>query len=173
MSAFMLAGPLGVILFFVAIAVGAALGDRAITLWCAQRNVNEVAKAEDISMPTFIAQVGELDQLLSRHKTFIEVLVVVAPLLGLLGTVTGMIDTFGAMTDAEVYERSGGVAAGVSQALITTELGLIVAAPGVLLSRLLSKRADGLRSILLTAVQVKRRFLAEHVDLSNDWEPQS
>ena len=64
----------------------------------------------------------------------------VAPLLGLLGTVSGMIETFKMMTlfgsgDPEV------VSGGIAQALITTELGLVVAIPALVLNAILSKRA--------------------------------
>lgn len=64
----------------------------------------------------------------------------VAPLLGLLGTVSGMIETFKMMTlfgsgDPEV------VSGGIAQALITTELGLVVAIPALVLNALLSRKA--------------------------------
>jgi biopolymer transport protein ExbB len=64
----------------------------------------------------------------------------ISPLLGLLGTVSGMITTFKAMTlfgsgDASV------VSGGISEALITTELGLIVAIPALLAHALMSRRA--------------------------------
>jgi biopolymer transport protein ExbB len=63
----------------------------------------------------------------------------IAPLLGLLGTVSGMITTFRAMTlfgsgDASV------VSAGIAEALITTELGLVVAIPAVLAHALMSRK---------------------------------
>jgi len=63
-------------------------------------------------------------------------LTAVAPLLGLLGTVVGMIQTFDAVA-AGGGDTGTRVAAGISQALITTQFGLVVAVPGVFgLSRL-------------------------------------
>jgi len=71
----------------------------------------------------------------------------VAPLLGLLGTVSGMIETFKMMTlfgsgDPEV------VSGGIAQALITTELGLVVAIPALVLNALLSRKAKAYYSQL-------------------------
>jgi biopolymer transport protein ExbB len=53
-----------------------------------------------------------------------------APLLGLLGTVTGMMQTFTAVANSSAG-TSERVAAGVSRALITTQAGLVIAIPGV------------------------------------------
>lgn len=73
-------------------------------------------------------------------KTLIGSLVAAAPLLGLLGTVTGMIETFDSMADMSFYAQSGGIAGGISQALFTTQMGLVVAVPGVIIGRLLDSR---------------------------------
>jgi len=61
---------------------------------------------------------------LNRGLSMVQALGAVAPLLGLLGTVQGMILTFGSVTLQGVPEMEG-VAAGVSQALITTQAGLV------------------------------------------------
>jgi len=60
---------------------------------------------------------------------FLAALVVAAPLLGLLGTVLGMIETFDAVA-LRSGETAELVAGGVSQALITTQVGLVAALPG-------------------------------------------
>ena len=65
--------------------------------------------------------------------------VLLAPLLGLLGTVVGMIETFSSLSDADLFSSSGGIAGGLSQALVTTQFGLVVAIPGIFLSRHLKK----------------------------------
>jgi len=66
---------------------------------------------------------------LDRSHIVLGALTVAAPLLGLLGTVIGMIQTFSAVGGSG--DLASGVAAGVSSALITTEFGLMVAIPGV------------------------------------------
>lgn len=84
---------------------------------------------------------------LEKGQGLLKLLAAVAPLLGLLGTVTGMIVTFQAIT------QSGGgdsrlMADGISQALVTTVLGLVVAIPLLFLHSLLASRSKGLIQIL-------------------------
>jgi biopolymer transport protein ExbB len=78
---------------------------------------------------------------LERFLSILAILGAVAPLLGLLGTVTGMIDTFRVITlygTGDPRMMSGGI----SEALITTELGLAVAIPTMILHTFLSRRVD-------------------------------
>jgi biopolymer transport protein ExbB len=80
---------------------------------------------------------------LNAWLPFIAVTASSAPLLGLLGTVTGMINTFKMITvfgTGDAQTLSGGI----SEALITTEWGLIVAIPSVLLYAFLSRKAKGI-----------------------------
>ena len=84
---------------------------------------------------------------IERGQSIIKLLAGIAPLMGLLGTVTGMIATFQAITafgsgDAKL------MAAGISQALITTVLGLVVAVPLLLLHSWVASRSRELVHIL-------------------------
>ena len=81
--------------------------------------------------------------LLSRNLAVIAVLGSVAPLLGLLGTVSGMIATFNVIS-AIGTGNARPLAGGISEALVATEAGLLVAIPGLLLSAQLSRRASRL-----------------------------
>lgn len=90
--------------------------------------------------------VMDLEQELSGHRRIIRCLCGVAPLLGLLGTVSGMIETFYSLTSMEFFAQSGGVAGGIAEALISTQMGLIVAVPGVIVSRLLDRKEEALRT---------------------------
>jgi len=86
------------------------------------------------------AILGELPRL-QRGLALLAVLGAVAPLLGLLGTVTGMIETFRVITlfgTSDPKLMSGGI----SEALVTTELGLAVAIPIMLLHTYLSRSVD-------------------------------
>nr|HDM59046.1 MotA/TolQ/ExbB proton channel family protein [Bacillota bacterium] len=65
-----------------------------------------------------------------RQMLILAAMVAAAPLLGLLGTVFGMIDTFWAVSQTGV-DTANLVARGISQALITTQFGLVTALPGV------------------------------------------
>ena len=88
-------------------------------------------------------QLAEEASLLNRGLPTVAVLAAVSPLLGLLGTVTGMIETFQSITlfgTGDPKLMSGGI----SQALITTQLGLAVAIPLVLFHSLLTGRVNRL-----------------------------
>jgi len=85
--------------------------------------------------------------ILERWQGWIKVLAAVAPLLGLLGTVVGMIRTFQAITLFGAGDPKL-MAGGISQALVTTVLGLIVAIPLVLLHSLVASRSKTLVEIL-------------------------
>ena len=80
----------------------------------------------------------------------------IAPLLGLLGTVSGMINTFMMMNTFGTGDAAT-VSGGISEALVTTELGLIVAIPSLILSALLSRKAKSHNARLETsAVQLSK-----------------
>jgi len=84
---------------------------------------------------------------LNRGLLFLKIIAVVAPLMGLLGTVTGMIKTFQAITLFGTGDPKL-MAGGISQALVTTVLGLCVAIPVVLLHTLVSGRSNRIVHIL-------------------------
>ena len=84
---------------------------------------------------------------LTRSLLFIKIISVVAPLLGLLGTVTGMILTFQSITLFGTGDPKL-MAGGISQALVTTVLGLSVAIPVVLLHTLASGRSKRILHVL-------------------------
>ncbi len=85
---------------------------------------------------------------LSTHRAVIRSIVVIAPLAGLLGTVAGMIETFDSLGDGALFAASGGIAGGISQALLTTQMGLVVAIPGVIAGRMLDRKQLSLESDL-------------------------
>lgn len=89
---------------------------------------------------------------IKKYTVLIRMLVAAAPLIGLLGTVIGMIETFDSLADAELFSQTGGIAGGISQALFTTQLGLVVAVPGLIIGRILDRKAD---KMLLDLDQIK------------------
>ena len=74
-------------------------------------------------------------------------IVTISPLLGLLGTITGMIETFQGVTDTVAATGSvnaNSLAGGIWEALVTTAAGLMVAIPAFVVHRILLSRVDGL-----------------------------
>jgi biopolymer transport protein ExbB len=84
---------------------------------------------------------------LEAGLTLLKIIAAVAPLMGLLGTVTGMIITFQAITIFGAGDPKA-MAGGISSALITTVLGLLVAIPTVLLHTVVNGRAQKIIHIL-------------------------
>lgn len=84
---------------------------------------------------------------LEKWQNAIKILAAVAPLMGLLGTVTGMIITFQSITLFGTGDPKL-MAGGISQALVTTVLGLVVAIPLVLLHSVVASRSKELVQIL-------------------------
>ena len=101
---------------------------------------------------------------LNRSLLFIQIISVVAPLMGLLGTVTGMIKTFQAIT---LYGTGDPklMAGGISQALVTTVLGLSVAIPMVLLHTVVSGRS---RRIVQILQEQSTGIVAEHSEAQHN-----
>ena len=106
---------------------------------------------KDIDLDSFEAKIEEaiLKELppLKSYESLIKLIATVAPLLGLLGTVTGMIETFGAITLFGTGDPKL-MAGGISQALMTTVLGLVVAIPMLFLYTFISSRSNKIVSIL-------------------------
>lgn len=99
-----------------------------------------------------------LERTLTRSLTAIAVFAAAAPLLGLLGTVLGMIETFKVISVFGTGNAKA-MAGGISVALITTEAGLLVAIPGVLVSSVLRRRSVRLRTRLRESVTVLDRVI--------------
>ena len=108
--------------------------------------VNTKADTETMELKLSEAALKEMPEL-TKGLLFIKVIAAVAPLMGLLGTVTGMIKTFQVIT---LYGAGDPklMAGGISQALMTTVLGLCVAIPMVLLHTLVSGQSRKIINIL-------------------------
>jgi biopolymer transport protein ExbB len=116
-------------------------GSAARVVTAALRNADrDRAHLEDIVSESIMHESTHLN----RFGPIIATITAVAPLLGLLGTVTGMIQTFDVITEfgnSDPKMLSGGIAV----ALVTTMQGLMVAIPCLLLGSLLNGWADGLK----------------------------
>lgn len=88
-----------------------------------------------------------------RTLRLVAVLAAVMPLLGLLGTVFGMITTFGALTNRDLAQVDA-LAGGISQALITTQAGLVISVPVLLVHGYLNSKVQ--RYLDTASVLVKK-----------------
>ena len=128
----------------------------------AQRNPIEGSHLESLELKLDDLILKETPAIRRRLST-LKVLAGVAPLLGLLGTVTGMVETFDVITlfgsgDAKL------MAGGISQALVTTALGLTVAIPILLLHSIASSRS---RHIIECLEEQSAGLLAQYSQRNN------
>jgi biopolymer transport protein ExbB len=84
-----------------------------------------------------------------RDLRVMKICVSAAPLLGLLGTVTGMLATFAALASGSGGDKTMGlVAEGISEALVTTETGLVIALPGLFFQYQLVRKHERYKAFL-------------------------
>ncbi len=104
-----------------------------------------------------------------RDLRVMRVCISIAPLLGLLGTVTGMLVTFQALASGSGGEKTMGlIAKGISEALITTETGLVVALPGLFFQYQLSRKFDRYKAFLSHLETVCTQFLYRELKQSSE-----
>ncbi len=122
------------------------------------------------------ADVGTLDELQDRFQEvqtahipridrrihFLAILVSAAPLMGLLGTVMGMLATFDGLTSS-IGRTIELVASGISEALITTQTGLMVAIPGLVMLYLVQKRRNHLHMLLVRLESLSMQSFEQRV----------
>ena len=103
-------------------------------------------------------RVQHINRRMKDYLALIGVLAAIAPLLGLLGTVTGMIATFDVLSVFGTGNAKA-MAGGISEALITTQTGLLVAIPGLYMKGFLDRRAENLIQRVKTVGYYLRRHL--------------
>jgi len=129
-------------------------------LLSALRNIDRDREhIEDIVSESILHESSQLN----RFGSLIMVIATVAPLLGLLGTVTGMISTFDIITEFGTGDPKL-LSSGISIALVTTEVGLAVAIPALLFGNILSGWAerikDDMEKAALRAINVYKKVFA-------------
>jgi biopolymer transport protein ExbB len=99
----------------------------------------------------------ELDEMawVERRIPFLGVLIGAAPLLGLLGTVAGMLATFSGMAAAGRSAPIDTISSGISTALVTTQAGLVIAIPAAFLLALIRRQAE------ITHLEMQRQLHEE------------
>jgi biopolymer transport protein ExbB len=123
---------------------GATLRPRGLVAAAIARGVQLETQSRQNLRSRLDESLADLEDDAARFATLTKAIVAVAPLLGLLGTVAGMTETFDSLGDMALFAQSGGIAGGISQALLTTQMGLSVAVPGLVVGRLLRRRQERL-----------------------------
>lgn len=102
------------------------------------------AHAGPVPRPLLDEALGDLEDRLGSGRLLVQCLIAMAPLLGLLGTVTGLIETFGSLGTSSTSSASEGIAGGIVEALLATQMGLAIAVPGLLTGGMLHHRQQKL-----------------------------
>ncbi|MFK7912542.1 MAG: MotA/TolQ/ExbB proton channel family protein [Pseudomonadales bacterium] len=105
--------------------------------------ISNVRRGRDIMKEAMEEAAGQVSHDLERYLTALGIIASIAPLLGLLGTVVGMIQVFSVML-LEGAGNANVLAGGISKALITTAAGLSVAIPALIFHRFFLRRIDEL-----------------------------
>ncbi len=121
---------------------------------------DDVASISDIQS-RFSEVVSAKFPAVQRRLVFMNVLVAAAPLLGLLGTVLGMIHTFDAIATGG-RDLTGAMASGISEALITTEVGLLIAIPGFFVAHVIKRKQHEYEAFLAKL----ESFTIQHIRMS-------
>lgn len=111
---------------------------------------------------------GKVIHEMERYLSTLGTIAAITPLLGLLGTVVGMIDVFSAIM-VQGTGNTGVLAGGISKALVTTAAGLTVAIPALFFHRFLLRRIDE----LVIAMEQEATKLVEVVQGNRDADPAS
>lgn len=93
---------------------------------------NNVSEGFDVIMDSVSTAAGIESEKLMQRVNYLNLCGALAPMLGLMGTVTGMVDAFAALANAQGSEKAQMLAMAISQALYTTAVGLLVAVPAIL-----------------------------------------
>ena len=147
-------GWVSIALAFVSLCLWTAMAVRLMTLWPSKNPAGRDASGGFSAVAQFQNELGRgalspdrLKRLVERTgrrlgsmRDAIRTLVTIAPLLGLLGTVIGMVEMFGSLQGALGSGGESTVAGGISTALVTTQLGLVIAAPGLLVAYWLDRQ---------------------------------
>jgi biopolymer transport protein ExbB len=98
---------------------------------------------------------------LEKHLSLLSILARLAPLMGLLGTVLGMISTFSEIANAQAGVNMNQLAGGIWQALITTAAGLVIAIPALFFLHHFQSRVNAVASALSEAANAMLSLPAE------------
>lgn len=97
----------------------------------------------------FSIHLSSIESKLARNLSFLKIIAMISPLLGLLGTILGMVEAFEAISHSKDPVTPSLIAGGISKALVTTALGLVIAIPSLLTYHLFRLRVGHLMQKLM------------------------
>ena len=110
----------------------------------ARAGLEEYGKG-DVQRAMELAAMAEIPRI-EKRTSYLSLLANIATLLGLLGTIFGLIDSFNAVTNADASQKAALLASGIAVAMNTTAFGLIVAIPTLVFYSMLNERTTVIMS---------------------------
>jgi biopolymer transport protein ExbB len=127
------AGPVMIAILALSVVLYARCFQLLIWLRSQGRQLRAISGLEPAQVPAIHRRQQELLSTFREHRIALGAMIAAAPLLGLLGTVSGMVKTFESLADRAGQSSIEGLAQGISEVLLATESGLAVAIPATLL----------------------------------------
>ena len=107
-----------------------------ISIRRSSRELDRRGSAQERHLPELRRAREEIQESFSQHRIALGAMIAAAPLLGLLGTVSGMVTTFESLSGHSMEKTMEGLARGISEVLVATESGLVVAIPALMVLHL-------------------------------------
>ena len=126
-------GPVMIAIIVLSIVLYAHCFHLLLTLREARRRLRHDAPYAPEQAPALRRQQTEVVEIFRQQRLVLGAMIAAAPLLGLLGTVSGMVTTFESLSTQAGQKSMEGLAGGISEVLVATESGLAVAIPALLL----------------------------------------
>jgi biopolymer transport protein ExbB/TolQ len=146
---------------FAILALSVVLYSRCVKLIIAIRRSSRQydlhGSAKQRQLPALRRAREEAHESFRQQRVALGAMIAAAPLLGLLGTVSGMVTTFESISGRSAEKTMEGLARGISEVLVATESGLVVAIPALLVIHIAHRE---LRKFMQSANRIERSALA-------------
>jgi biopolymer transport protein ExbB len=117
-------------------------------VWRVLRQAIKFSDMSDREVQHQVEAVAQVElSILERNMNILSAIITIAPILGLLGTVLGLMDIFGVISGGDIGDATA-LSAGIAQALITTVAGMAISVPFILFYQYLNYRIEALFSEL-------------------------
>ncbi len=124
-----------------------------MSLWRSRRQLDGIGSALEGQLPQLHRAREEAEASFRQQRVMLGAMIAAAPLLGLLGTVSGMVTTFESLSGHTAEKTMEGLARGISEVLVATESGLVVAIPALLIVHVAHR---SLRKYVQRLVQIEQ-----------------
>jgi biopolymer transport protein ExbB len=126
-------GPVMIAILCLSVVLYAQCFKLLLSVWRSSRAFDRSVPAADRQSPRRRQALDELHESFRQRRMALGAMIAAAPLLGLLGTVSGMVLTFENLSGKAANKTMEALARGISEVLVATESGLVVAIPALLL----------------------------------------